>query len=107
MAYETVRNPFRFDHTTRWRPPYPAGEHEARVICGDPVALALDELQCFLAAKDLRYPIALEVAVDCLWHQVHDDHMSRYEIMRNAEHFPEMLPDELYRRLTSVLFGKE
>ncbi|QDP54403.1 MAG: hypothetical protein Unbinned4120contig1000_55 [Prokaryotic dsDNA virus sp.] len=99
--------PFRIDQTSRWKPPYPAGEHEARLICGDPAAVAVDKLDRFLKEKNLKYPIETIEALDCLWYQVHGNEMTRYEIMRNDEHFPDMLPDALYDELIQNLFPKE
>lgn len=100
--------PFRIDQTSRWKPPYPAGEHEARLICGDPAAIAVDKLDRFLKAKNLDHPISLTDALDCMWHQIYGDEMTRYEILRNdPDIFPEMLPDDLYDELIQNLFPKE
>lgn len=75
-------------------------------MCSDPAALVHVGISDWIRSRqkgDKGIRLTPEEVLDCIWHYVHGDDMTRYSICRSELTVPDDLPKGLIDRIISTL----
>lgn len=91
----------------RWKMSFPPEELDVRIMCGDPQAIAWNQIEEWLRQQELKPPVTMVDLINYLWYEKYGDGLTRFDIFRTTKNgssftFPGDMPPELDKAIDAL-----